>query len=153
MTNYVKNKPRPLINLENMRPVAITEKLPDIERLKEEFTTPQTGAVVVFEGKPRNDNGISALHYEVYDQMALKELQKIREEILQTYPVLEVLIYHRKGVVKVGETSFVVVVFAKHRKEAFETCSRAVDEVKKRAPIWKREIYADGTFGEWILGI
>jgi molybdopterin synthase catalytic subunit len=136
-----------------MNPVGVLEKIPDIELLKKRFTTPQTGAVVVFEGKPRNDNGISALHYEVYDDMALRELRRIREEILNTFPVMEILIYHRRGKVEVGETSFVVIVFAKHRREAFEACSRAVDEVKKRVPIWKREVYPDGSLGEWILGI
>ena len=136
-----------------MEPVGIVTDIPDLKSLVEKVKTPQTGAVVIFEGKPRDDRGITALHYEVYDDMALKELQKIREEALKTFPVIEILIYHRKGEVEVGETSFVVVVLAKHRREAFECCSWVVDEVKKRVPIWKREIYPDGKPGEWILGI
>ncbi len=136
-----------------MQPVGIVEKIPDTEGLVENFKNLQVGAVVVFEGKPRDDNGIAALHYEVFDEMALKELERIREEAIKTFGVFEVLIYHRKGEVMVGETSFKVVVFAKHRREAFECCSFVVDEVKKRAPIWKREIFPDGRKGEWILGV
>jgi len=127
--------------------------MPDAEELKESFASPDCGAVVVFEGRPRNDGGIVALHYEVYDDMALKELRKIRLEALRKFPVREVLIYHRRGEVKVGEVSFFVAVFSKHRKEAFGCCAWVVDEVKKRAPIWKREVYPDGRYGEWILGI
>jgi molybdopterin synthase catalytic subunit len=136
-----------------MEPVGIVDKIPPLEELKNKTLTPRTGAVVVFEGKPRDDNGIVALHYEVYDNMALKELQKIRNEALKRFPVIEILVYHRKGEVKVGETSFVVLVFSEHRREAFECCSWIVDEVKKRVPIWKREVYSDGTYGNWILGV
>jgi len=54
-------------------------------------------------------------------------------------------------VVKVGEPSFLVVVYGGHREETFSACRYVVDEVKKRAPIWKKEVYKDGK-GEWILG-
>jgi len=135
-----------------METVAIAETIPETSEVVESFKTPQTGAVVVFEGKPRNDKGIEALYYEVYDDMAQKEMEKIRREALEKFGVMEVCIYHRKGEVKVGETSFLVVVFSKHREEAFKSCSYVVDEVKKRVPIWKREVYKD-RLGEWILGI
>lgn len=135
-----------------MERVLIAEKLPSPAEVIEKYKTPQTGAVVVFEGKPRNDNGIIALHYEVYDDMAIREMEKIREEILQRFDIQEIFLFHRKGEVKVGETSFVVIVFSKHRKEAFSACSEAVDLVKERVPIWKREVYKD-RLGEWILGV
>ena len=135
-----------------MEPVLIAEKIPSPQEVVNNFKTPQTGAVVVFEGKPRDDKGIIALHYEVYDDMALREMEKIRREVLSQTGVLELCLYHRKGEVKVGETSFLVVVFSKHRKEAFQACALAVDLVKERVPIWKREVYKD-RLGEWILGI
>ena len=135
-----------------MEKVIISENIPSTEEVLENFKNPQTGAVVVFEGKPRNDNGIVALNYEVYDDMAIKELGKIREETLKEFPILEAFIFHKKGLVNVGDTSFRVIVFSKHRKEAFEACSYIVDEVKKRVPIWKKEIFEDSE-GEWILGI
>ena len=135
-----------------MEKVVISEYIPPTGEVIEAFKNPRTGAVVLFEGKPRNDNGIIALKYEVYDDMALKELNRIREEALKKYPILEAFIFHRKGKVEVGETSFKVIVFAKHRKEAFEACSYIVEEVKKRVPIWKKEIFENGE-GEWILGV
>ncbi|HIP86784.1 MAG TPA: molybdenum cofactor biosynthesis protein MoaE, partial [Aquifex sp.] len=113
---------------------------------------PTVGAVVIFEGRPRNDNGIVALHYEVYEDMAIKELHKIREEVLARTGAIELFIFHRKGEVKVGETSFVVIAFGKHRRETFSACQLAVDLVKERVPIWKREVYPD-RLGDWILGI
>jgi len=136
-----------------MERVLILERIPPLEEIERAYQSPTAGALVTFLGKPRNDNGIEALFYEVYDDMALKELQKIREEALKRFPVEEVFIYHAKGKVEVGRTSFLVAVFSKHRREAFECCSWIVDEVKKRVPIWKREVYPDGSFGEWILGI
>jgi molybdopterin synthase catalytic subunit len=135
-----------------MEKVIISKTIPSTEEVLETFKNPQAGAVVIFEGKPRDDNGIIALKYEIYDDMALKELNKIREDTLRKFPILEAYIFHRKGLVKVGETSFKVIVFSKHRKEAFEACSHIVDEVKKRVPIWKKEIF-ENREGEWILGI
>ena len=132
--------------------VYIGEKIPSPEEVVKAFSKPNAGAVVVFEGRPRNDNGIIALHYEVYDDMALREMERIREKVLSQTGVLEVCLYHRKGEVRVGETSFLVVVFSKHRKEGFEACSLAVDLVKERVPIWKREVYKD-RLGKWILGV
>ncbi|RTZ67392.1 MAG: molybdenum cofactor biosynthesis protein MoaE [Aquificaceae bacterium] len=135
-----------------MEKVLIAERIPSPQEVIDNFKDPTAGAVVVFEGKPRNDNGIIALHYEVYDDMAIKEMKKIREEVLARTGAVELFIFHRKGEVKVGETSFVVIAFGKHRKETFSACQLAVDLVKERVPIWKREVYPD-RLGDWILGI
>ncbi len=132
--------------------VYIGEQIPSPEEVVKTFSRPDAGAVVIFEGRPRDDKGIVALHYEVYDDMALRQLEKIREEVLFQTGVYEICLYHRKGEVKVGETSFLVVVFSKHRREGFEACSLAVDLVKERVPIWKREVYKD-RLGDWILGV
>ena len=132
--------------------VYIGEKIPTPEEVVKAFSIPDAGAVVIFEGRPRGDKGIIALHYEVYESMALREMEKIREEVLSQTGALEICLYHRKGEVKVGETSFLVVVFSKHRKEGFQACSLTVDLVKERVPIWKREVYKD-RLGDWILGI
>ena len=132
--------------------VYIGEQIPSPEEVVKTFSRPDAGAVVIVEGRPRDDKGIVALHYEVYDDMALRQLEKIREEVLFQTGVYEICLYHRKGEVKVGETSFLVVVFSKHRREGFEACSLAVDLVKERVPIWKREVYKD-RLGDWILGV
>ncbi len=132
--------------------VDIGEKIPSPEEVVKTFSLPNAGAVVIFEGRPRDDKGIVALLYEAYDDMALRQLERIREDVISQTGVLEVCLYHRKGEVKVGETSFLVVVFSKHRREGFEACSLAVDLVKERVPIWKREVYKD-RLGDWILGV
>lgn len=125
------------------------------ERLLSEFTPPEDcGACLVFLGIARSapeDGGVVELHYEAFPEMALRVMEKIRQETLENFPVREVFIHHRLGVVKVGEPSFMVVVFGGHREETFKACRYAVDEVKKRAPIWKKEVFKDGK-GQWVLG-
>jgi len=135
------------VKLSPMKKAALVDKIPTISVGSE-----GDGAVVTFEGRPRNDNGIEALHYEAHEPMAQRELEGIREEALKKFPVSEVFIYHRLGRVPVGEVSFKVVVCAPHRREAFDCCAWIVDEVKKRVPIWKREIYPGGREGDWIYG-
>jgi len=136
-----------------MERVLISEEIPTTEEILKHHTDYGAGAVVVFEGRPRNDNGIVALKYETYDDMAVKELERIRGEALQKFRIMEAFIFHRKGKVEVGKTSFRVVVFSKHRKEAFEACSYIVEQVKKRAPIWKKEVFENNKEGDWILGV
>ncbi len=115
---------------------------------------PNCGASAVFIGIPRSapeDGDVKELHYEAYPEMALKEMKRIREEAIERFGVEEVFIHHRLGVVPVGEQSFLVVVFGGHRDETFKACRYAVDETKKRAPIWKKEVFSSGK-GEWVLG-
>jgi len=113
------------------------------------------GAQVLFLGIPRNapeDGGnIEALEYEAYPEMAIKEMEKIRRETIEKFGVREVYIHHRLGLVRVGEPSFLVLVIGGHREETFKACRYAVDETKKRVPIWKKEIFKEGG-SEWVLG-
>ena len=113
------------------------------------------GAEVLFIGIPRNapeDGGnVEALEYEAYHEMAIKEMEKIRRETIDKFGVKEVYIHHRLGRVKVGEPSFLVLVVGGHREETFRACRYAVDETKKRVPIWKKEIFKEGG-SEWVLG-
>jgi molybdopterin synthase catalytic subunit len=71
-------------------------------------------------------------------------------ETLDNYPVDDVLIWHRYGELEVGEDTMLVIVSSPHRREAFEACSWVVNEVKKRVPVWKKEVTDEGTF--WIEG-
>ncbi|WP_333784631.1 molybdenum cofactor biosynthesis protein MoaE [Thermocrinis sp.] len=109
------------------------------------------GANVVFLGIAREDNGVKELHYEAFPEMAIKVMQEIRQEAFDKFPVKEIFVHHRLGVVKVGEPSFMVVVYGGHREETFSACRYVVDEVKKRVPIWKKEVFANGK-AEWVLG-
>lgn len=112
-----------------------------------------TGGIVIFLGKVREESHgrrVKKLIYEAYEEMAMEEMKRIREEALQKFPIEEILIWHRYGELEVGENTILIVAAGKHRKESFEACIWAVDEVKKRVPIWKKEITDEGEF--WIEG-
>lgn len=125
------------------------------ERVLADFKVPpECGACAVFLGIPRSapeDGDVKEIHYEAYPEMAIKEMDKIRREAIEKFKVREVFIHHRLGVVPVGTPSFMVVVFGGHRKETFDACRYAVDETKKRAPIWKKEVFTSGE-SQWVLG-
>lgn len=125
------------------------------ERVLSEYQPPQEcGASLLFLGIARSapeDGDVAELHYEAFPEMAIRVMEEIREETLRIFPVKEVFIHHRLGVVKVGEPSFMVLVFGGHREETFKACRYAVDEVKKRAPIWKKEVFRDGK-SQWVMG-
>lgn len=104
----------------------------------------ENGSVVVFLGIVRADRTpkgkVKYIEYSAYEEMAEKEIQKIIEEAKKKFGVREVEVKHRVGKVKVGEPSFLVVVKSSHRKEGFSAVKYITDEVKKRAPIWKKEV-------------
>jgi len=111
------------------------------------------GAYVVFLGKVRERSRgrrVKKLVYEVYEEMALREMESIRREAMEKFGILDMLIWHRFGELPVGEDTILVIAVASHREEAFRACAWAVDEVKHRVPVWKREITEDGVF--WIEG-
>ncbi|ASJ01752.1 molybdenum cofactor biosynthesis protein MoaE [Thermococcus gorgonarius] len=133
--------------------VAVLEEAFDINKATEIVAHPEAGGYVIFLGKVRNQSHgrkVLKLIYEVYDEMAVEEMKKIREEALKKFRITDMLIWHRKGELKVGEGTILIVASAPHRKEAFEACIWAVDEVKKRVPVWKKEITEEGAF--WIEG-
>jgi len=106
------------------------------------------GAVVTFEGVVRAKNegrDVTAIYYDCYREMAEREIADIILETRRTYRVATVRIIHRIGEVAAGETSLLVIVAAAHRKDAFAACSYIVDTLKRRAPIWKKERYADNS--------
>ena len=105
------------------------------------------GAVVTFLGTTRlfaEGKKVLYLEYEAYEEMALKEMEKIREEICSEWSIEDIAIAHRIGRVDIGEISLVVAVASPHRKEAFYACHQAVDLLKENVPIWKKEFFEDG---------
>lgn len=105
------------------------------------------GAMVTFDGVVRNNTrGRSTLHldYEAYEEMALAEMRKLREQALARFPIREVAILHRLGRLTVGETSVFIAVGSAHRPAAFDACRWIIDTLKKTVPIWKKEQFADG---------
>lgn len=110
--------------------------------------SPDSGSLIVFEGRVRADevggNFVEKIFYESYISMAEKEIEKIEDEVIKKFGVKRVVIKHRIGEVKVGEVALFVAVLSAHRTEGFEAIQYAINEVKKRVPIWKREILSNG---------
>ncbi len=109
------------------------------------------GALLSFVGTARDHNRgrvVTGLEYEAYAPMALAELGKIRAEIAERWPGVRLGVVHRVGAVALGEPAVVIVVAAAHRAEAYDASRYAIEELKSRVPVWKREHYADGT--DWI---
>jgi molybdopterin synthase catalytic subunit len=112
------------------------------------------GAVVTFLGttretSPDDPRPVAALEYEAYDAMAIAEMETIARETGERFGPLGIAIVHRTGRVDLGEPSVAVVVAAPHRGKAFEACRYAIDALKSRVAVWKREIYRDGE-AAWV---
>jgi molybdopterin synthase catalytic subunit len=108
---------------------------------------PDAGAVVTFLGTVRDD-GISGMEVEAYREVALEELEKIREEAMERFDLLSVDVIHRVGTLSVGDEIVLIVCTAAHRSASFRGCEHVIDEIKRRAPIWKKEIRAEGE--RWV---
>ncbi len=105
------------------------------------------GAVVTFLGTVRDD-GIEMMELEAFQEAALPELESIRGEAMSRFDLLSVEIVHRIGRLSVGDNIVAVVCSAGHRDEAFQGCRYIIEELKKRAPIWKKEIGKNGE--RWV---
>jgi molybdopterin synthase catalytic subunit len=118
----------------------ITEEAFSVDGLIKTMKKPEIGAIVTFLGVVRGDDGMKGMEVEVYEEMADEELKNLKQEALEMFNIKALEIIHRKGFLKVGENIVGIVVGAKHRKEAFQACEYLIDELKKRVPIWKKEL-------------
>jgi molybdopterin synthase catalytic subunit len=111
----------------------------------------RAGAVVSFQGVVRDhDHGrsVTLLEYEGHPSAA-EVLREVAEEIAADPDVYAVAISHRVGTLRIGDVALVAAVSTAHRAAAFAACARLIDEAKARLPIWKRQVFADGT-EEWV---
>jgi molybdopterin synthase catalytic subunit len=112
---------------------------------------PAAGAVVLFSGEVRDNNrgkAVSYLEYEAHGPLAEKVIAEILSAAREMYPLQIAVARHRTGRVAIGETAVVVITASAHRKEAYAANQYIIDRIKKEAPIWKSEHYADGG-SEW----
>jgi len=133
--------------------ITITEQPIDVDTLLDYVSDQSSGATVLFTGTIRDHNEqdkISKLHYEAYQEMAEKILQEIENEVHTKWKINKFIAIHRTGTLKIGEVSVAVAVSSEHRKEAFEVCKFAIDSIKEKAPIWKKEFSESGA--EWLEG-
>jgi MoaE-MoaD fusion protein len=132
--------------------VQLTEQPLDPAPLVRFAERPEMGAVVTFSGNVRNHNRGREVHYLEYDAyrpMAERQLRQIGEEAAARWNC-RIALVHRVGRLEIGEPSVLVVAACAHRGPAFEACRYAIDTLKERVPIWKREVWADGEV--WIEG-
>jgi molybdopterin synthase catalytic subunit len=116
-----------------------------------EVATDEAGAIATFTGTTRarsRGRVVVRLEYEAYEGMAEQTMAEIAEELKQRYQLLDIAVHHRVGVVDVGGTSVVIAVSAAHRADALAACRDAIDRLKTRVPLWKKEVYEGGE--EWI---
>ncbi|HEY4439314.1 MAG TPA: molybdenum cofactor biosynthesis protein MoaE [Candidatus Elarobacter sp.] len=134
--------------------IGISPEALDPDALVRAVRGDEHGAVVTFLGttrrtSPGDPRPVEALEYEAYPEMAVAEMERIAAETRERFGPLEIAMVHRTGRVVLGEPSVVVVVAAPHRGPAFEACRFAIDALKARVAVWKREVYADGG-AAWI---
>jgi molybdopterin synthase catalytic subunit len=130
----------------------VTEEVLSADAITRMVIVPEAGGVVVFLGVVRNETAgrrVVALEYEAHVPMAEVKLKEIGEAVYAQWPgVRHVVILHRIGRLAVGEASVAIGVSAAHRQDAFEACQYAIDTVKRIVPIWKRELFEDGS--AWV---
>lgn len=127
--------------------IKISGETLDIQSCIDWVMLPQCGGINVFIGTVRNETKgkkVLRLEFEAYESMAIREMNKIGEDILKKWPVLKILIHHRTGILQVGEVPVVIAVAAAHRNAAFDACKYAIDTLKQSVPIWKKEVFEDG---------
>jgi molybdopterin synthase catalytic subunit len=132
---------------------AITRDPLDPAPLVEAVRRDESGAVALFYGVVRNENlgrSVRYLEYDAYDAMALKKMHQVADEVAAKFAINGIGVLHRIGRLEIGETSLLVAVSSPHRREAFEACHFAVDRIKQTVPVWKKEVWDDGS--EWIEG-
>jgi molybdopterin synthase catalytic subunit len=109
-----------------------------------------SGAHSLFVGQVRRDlvdgKFVKAIEYSAYEEMVMSEADKIKKSILSEFDdVRKIEILHSRGTVNAGEISLVVLVSAGHRNDAIKACSKTVELIKQKLPIWKKEIFEDNS--------
>ena len=127
--------------------IEITEQDFSLDEMIKKAKRTDAGAVVTFLGTVRDD-GIEMMELEAFREAALLELESIRGEAMVRFSLKSAEIVHRVGLLSVGDNIVAIVCSAAHRDEAFLGCRYIIEELKKRAPIWKKEIGENGE--RWV---
>lgn len=111
----------------------------------------ECGGIDVFIGTVRRYTAgkeVVRLEFEAYAPMAVSEMEKIAASAHHLWPVQHIAIYHRTGILAVGEVAVAISVGAAHRAAAFDACRYIIDTLKETVPIWKKEVFEDGEM--WV---
>jgi MoaE-MoaD fusion protein len=129
----------------------LSEQPLSLDAVVDEVRSERAGAIATFVGTTRVESRgrtVVRLDYEAYEGMAEQTMTEIAEELKVRYDLCEIAIHHRTGRVEIGEASVVIAVSAPHRQAALAACKDAIDTLKERVPLWKKEVYEGGE--EWI---
>ena len=132
----------------------ITQEVINPDLIATENPDHQSGAKSVFEGIVRENNlgkSVTSLEYQCYEELAVKEGNLIISEAFSKFDINYAYCVHRIGLLNIGDTAVIVLVYAAHRDDSFKACRFIIDEVKLRVPIWKKELYVSGE-SEWLQG-
>lgn len=129
----------------------ISDRALDLAAHQAAVADPAAGAVVTFDGVVRNhDDGRMVLELEYHGHPTAPNLiREVAESIAARDGLIAVAVSHRVGMLQVGDIALAAAVSAAHRGDAFRACSDLVDEVKRLLPVWKRQVFPDGT-DEWV---
>lgn len=134
--------------------VRVTDEAIGAEEAIAHVTDDAAGGTCVFLGtvRDRSEAGeVTGLTYEAWEELAVRRLEELGQEMLGTWPLRKVALLHRTGDLGVGEVSVVVACSAAHRAEAFEACRHGIEQLKREVPIWKKEALVSGE-AHWVMG-
>lgn len=134
--------------------VEVTDRPLDPAAALKEVERDAAGAVAVFVGTVRDHSdghtGVTHLDYEAFESRVEEVIARIVDEARSRWPILAGVVEHRVGRVDLGEPAVVVAVSSAHRDDAFDAARYLIDELKERAPLWKKEHWPGGA--EWVEG-
>jgi len=131
---------------------AVRETPLSVDEVISALRAPEVGGITVFIGTVRNhadDKPVARLDYEAHPVLAVQEMRRICDEVLRTHPGTRLAVVHRAGSLAVGDLAIIVGAGAAHRADAFDACREAVEQIKARVPIWKKEWSTDGS-ANWV---
>lgn len=131
--------------------IKITSEKLDLQACYHFVEDASCGGISAFIGTVRNDTKgkeVKQLDFSTYKPMAIKEMQKIADLVLEKFEVKKIAIHHAEGMLQIGAIPVIITVSSKHRKAAFEACEFAIDTLKETVPIWKKEYFSDGEI--WV---
>jgi molybdopterin synthase catalytic subunit len=122
--------------------------------IKDLENNPHTGAITTFTGIVRKnsdytDKQVVAMEVEAWEEQTTKSMTNIATRIGEKHNLLGLRIVHLEGEIKLGEPIVFIVIASIHRKEAFAALEESINAYKQESPVWKKEIYDDGS-GNWI---
>jgi molybdopterin synthase catalytic subunit len=134
-----------------VRLIAIRETELSLDEVRAAVAGPGAGGIALFAGAVRDtdhDQGVTGLSYSAHP-LAEAELRRVAELIAEKFKVLGIAAVHRVGDLAIGDLAVVAAVACAHRGEAFDACRELIDVLKASVPIWKHQLFTDGT-SEWV---